>query len=274
MGSGAETSAPERRCGSMQPPMPRRSAGVDGVLVVSPAPSLPHHPPRRRPRLRRPHQRAVAPCGETLGSEATARTCGRLRSVSAAQLSAAPGARRTRTPARRSALTWVSCSCRSRSRVGGEGVCSGPGMPSRATAATFTTGGVSSRRSAAATRGSPSTAPCPRHRHLAMMCARRFQHLRSILAEIYLCNTVLVTKYRGWKRPGQDGSGVDAIADPQPPRKVMIWMANPYAEPARNQVRRPLRPATCRFGWDSPMRRVFLSRDIEGATDAGRRSHP
>jgi hypothetical protein len=35
-------------------------------------------------------------------------------------------------------------------------------------------------------------------------------------------------------------------------------------------VRRPLRPATCRFDWDFPMRRVFLSRNIEGATDAGR----
>eukprot|EP01047_Picozoa_sp_COSAG01_P046239 COSAG01_NODE_4325_length_5131_cov_187.768084_3_plen_205_part_00 len=36
------------------------------------------------------------------------------------------------------------------------------------------------------------------------------------------------------------------------------------------QVRRPLRPATSRFDWDFPMRRVFLSRNIEGATDAGR----
>jgi hypothetical protein len=31
-------------------------------------------------------------------------------------------------------------------------------------------------------------------------CARRFQPLRSILTEIYLCNTVLVTEYRGRKR--------------------------------------------------------------------------
>jgi site-specific DNA-cytosine methylase len=29
----------------------------------------------------------------------------------------------------------------------------------------------------------------------AMLCARRFQPSRSILTEIYLCNTVLVTKY-------------------------------------------------------------------------------
>jgi hypothetical protein len=35
-------------------------------------------------------------------------------------------------------------------------------------------------------------------------------------------------------------------------------------------VRRPLRPATCCFGWDLPMRRLFLSRNIEGATGAGR----
>eukprot|EP01047_Picozoa_sp_COSAG01_P043546 COSAG01_NODE_3874_length_5600_cov_24.365206_5_plen_172_part_00 len=34
-------------------------------------------------------------------------------------------------------------------------------------------------------------------------------------------------------------------------------------------VRRPLRPATCRFDWDFPMRRLFLPRNIEGATDAG-----
>jgi hypothetical protein len=41
-------------------------------------------------------------------------------------------------------------------------------------------------------------------------------------------------------------------------------------QPAADEVRRPLRPATCRFDWDFPMRRVFLSRNNEGATDAGR----
>jgi hypothetical protein len=35
-------------------------------------------------------------------------------------------------------------------------------------------------------------------------------------------------------------------------------------------VRRPLRPATSRFDWDFPMRRLLLSRNIEGATDSGR----
>lgn len=39
------------------------------------------------------------------------------------------------------------------------------------------------------------------------------------------------------------------------------------------KVRRPLRPATCRFDWDFPVRRLFLSRNIEGATDAAR-EHP
>jgi GNAT superfamily N-acetyltransferase len=34
-------------------------------------------------------------------------------------------------------------------------------------------------------------------------------------------------------------------------------------------VRRPLRPAACCFDWDFHMRRLFLSRNIEGATDAG-----
>jgi hypothetical protein len=38
----------------------------------------------------------------------------------------------------------------------------------------------------------------------------------------------------------------------------------------RALVRRPLRPATRCFDWDVPMRRLFLSRNIEGATDAGR----
>ena len=36
-------------------------------------------------------------------------------------------------------------------------------------------------------------------------------------------------------------------------------------------VRRPLRPAAYDFDWDFPMRRLFLSRNIEGVTDAGRR---
>jgi hypothetical protein len=36
------------------------------------------------------------------------------------------------------------------------------------------------------------------------------------------------------------------------------------------EVRRPLRPATCRSDWDFPTRRVFLSRNAEGgATGAG-----
>eukprot|EP01047_Picozoa_sp_COSAG01_P028522 COSAG01_NODE_1918_length_8905_cov_2.532591_5_plen_129_part_00 len=47
----------------------------------------------------------------------------------------------------------------------------------------------------------------------------------------------------------------------------------PAALPDRTRddrvVRRPLRPATCCFDWDFPMRRLFLSRNIEGATDAG-----
>jgi hypothetical protein len=34
-------------------------------------------------------------------------------------------------------------------------------------------------------------------------------------------------------------------------------------------MRRPLRPATCGFDWDFPLRRLFLSRNIEGATDVG-----
>eukprot|EP01047_Picozoa_sp_COSAG01_P033816 COSAG01_NODE_2506_length_7552_cov_66.389776_3_plen_180_part_00 len=35
-------------------------------------------------------------------------------------------------------------------------------------------------------------------------------------------------------------------------------------------VRRPLRPAACCVDWDVPTRRVFWSRSIEGAADAGR----
>eukprot|EP01049_Picozoa_sp_SAG25_P008920 SAG25_NODE_841_length_5118_cov_6.634389_3_plen_126_part_00 len=35
------------------------------------------------------------------------------------------------------------------------------------------------------------------------------------------------------------------------------------------QVQRPLRPATCGFDWDFPLRCLFLSRNIEGATDVG-----
>jgi hypothetical protein len=45
-------------------------------------------------------------------------------------------------------------------------------------------------------------------------------------------------------------------------------------QPKSLGVRRPLRPAACRFDWDFPVRRVFLSRNIEGATDAGGRRGP
>jgi hypothetical protein len=47
-----------------------------------------------------------------------------------------------------------------------------------------------------------------------------------------------------------------------------------YSVPATDvpvwQVRRPLRPAACRFDWDFPVRRLFLSRNIEGAPALGR----
>jgi hypothetical protein len=45
-----------------------------------------------------------------------------------------------------------------------------------------------------------------------------------------------------------------------------------YPRHNRLAVRCPLRPATCCFDWGVPVRRLFLSRNIEGATDAGRAS--
>jgi hypothetical protein len=47
-----------------------------------------------------------------------------------------------------------------------------------------------------------------------------------------------------------------------------------WAQVLRELVRRPLRPATCCFDWCFPMRRLFLSGYIEGATDAGRHQRP
>jgi hypothetical protein len=60
-------------------------------------------------------------------------------------------------------------------------------------------------------------------------------------------------------------------ADIALPVAVVQIQGSAAATPSLEWVwRRPLRPATCRFDWDFPMRRVFLSRNIEGATDAGR----
>jgi hypothetical protein len=63
------------------------------------------------------------------------------------------------------------------------------------------------------------------------------------------------------------GLGIFSLADP-PSLDHPEYQHEEYS----TKVRRPLRPATCCFDWDFPMRRLFLSRNIEGATDAGRRT--